>query len=1076
MASENRIYGYLKSFSKGINSDVAPLLLPTDQLAFAVNATVRGNLVRQRPNFFKLTLVDNTSGAFQQGLYQGACYYRGTDGSIMCAVNGNLFKISIVDSVATVDQIVFSVDLRSLNYPNLAPFVIKVAITPYMAYTLTKGASETSYSLDGSTYTTLAGTVAIPVTNSSNFLWLKATAASLPVTATMTSADHNKTDVAKNWLRQAEQFLIWNDGVNLPAFYDGTRMRRSFGGSISSIGTTAADFVVPEVGQVINNNGSIVGVALSEDIPSNYWNQPLLIGVSQFVLLGTHNNNISSFSTVTANVLQSTTGDILKHSTSEQTKIYTDRKYLGVITSAGVSQNVNDAGTMVVKSYWDALLHPVTGTPATSFVVNIPHAQLWDINNPYYSNYLSLTTAVGQTIMVNGLFPCTVNSVSDNTGAQADIWSMTLTPQTNAATGVTVSSLSIGSMSYCTSRNGFGQCTSTVNTPTGSVVPTNNPVMNGGTGSKNNYFTVTLQSAPNLPSGSYTFQAKSGSTAVVFTGTAQSGSSVLTNCQISTPAFSNSPSLTIAELSSGTYPTSINQLVTCNSASSPVQIGAAFDSANSTPNYSRTILAAGSTGFEFTMTAAPLVGSFLVVTQTSGSVDIFAVTAVSGGAASSLVYGNFQNQTGTPDNIIPKGTAITPIPEMDVQTVGAYGMGRNWYSKPDGINFLGGDIVGGSSGTNFAPNYYNYSDAVLKISQNQFLAGGTTFKIPNAGEKITAMQFTATLDASLGQGFLQVFTDNTVFSCNAPADQSTWSTMTSPILTESLIGSGAISQDAVVQSNGDLIFRLADGGIQSMLMARLDFNKWGNTPISMEVSRSIAGDNPALIPFTSSVVFCNRALMTCQPVQSARGVYFPAMVALNFDPISSLAGKSSSIWDGEWNGLNVLKLVAGFFDGVRRCFALCLSADLTQIEVHEILLDGEDYLDDGTTSVQWSFETPMIFQREQSHQYKQLLDGEIYLDSLKSDVGIQAFYKVDQNDAWTPWYSTVVKYQPQDSGFRPRIGLGQPTSKLFDKTNNRPLREGYDFQVKLQFTGSCRFLGGRFAAEKIPQPEFAKPI
>jgi hypothetical protein len=276
-----------------------------------------------------------------------------------------------------------------------------------------------------------------------------------------------------------------------------------------------------------------------------------------------------------------------------------------------------------------------------------------------------------------------------------------------------------------------------------------------------------------------------------------------------------------------------------------------------------------------------------------------------------------------------------------------------------------------------------------------------------------------------------------------------------------------------------------------MLLARLDYNQWGNTPISTEIVRIVENDNPSLLPYSSMVVFNNRLLMSCQPFQTARGVCHAALASLNFDPISTLQGKADSIWEGEWTGLSVLQLVTGFFAGVKRCFAICLDeATLSNIEVHEILLDIEQTVDDASTNVTWSIESPMLFARENTNTletvssnaqlsriYKRLVDGEVYIDRLTiAGVQLQAFYRVDQNPDWTPWYSTTINYKPNDSGYRPRIGLGQPNPQAYDDANNRPLREGYDFQVMLQFTGSCRFLGGRFAADIIPQPEFAKPV
>ena len=51
-----------------------------------------------------------------------------------------------------------------------------------------------------------------------------------------------------------------------------------------------------------------------------------------------------------------------------------------------------------------------------------------------------------------------------------------------------------------------------------------------------------------------------------------------------------------------------------------------------------------------------------------------------------------------------------------------------------------------------------------------------------------------------------------------------------------------------------------------------------------------------------------------------------------------------------------------------------------------------------------------------------------------------------------------------------------PDGTVFDTVNSRPLREAFNYQFKLVGTGPFRFLGGRFAAEVIPQPEFAAPV
>jgi len=497
-----------------------------------------------------------------------------------------------------------------------------------------------------------------------------------------------------------------------------------------------------------------------------------------------------------------------------------------------------------------------------------------------------------------------------------------------------------------------------------------------------------------------------------------------------------------------------------------------------------------------------IVGAAFTVPTVGSTVNVLLSTPYTGATGQTIFIGNgryvisntggapplgateitVQNISDTPGYIVT-GVTLRTIPELPAGRQLVYGMGRTWEAMTDGISFLGSDIVDSSSGS----PAYTYRDSVLKITQNQFINAGGLFRVPGTVGAIQAMQFVAQLDVSLGQGPLQVFTTTNVFSCQAPVDQTTWYSVTNPILTQALIGAGAISEDAVSPANGDLIFRSADGLIRSLLLARLDFNQWGNTPISREVDRVLSTENLTLLPFSTSTVFDNRFLMGAGLAQSARGVYSTSLIALNFDPISSLRGKAPSIYDGQWAGLNILKLVTGYFGGVQRCFAVCLSQELSQIEIHEVLITDAQNYDDGSTPITSYFESPVIFSYEltnpgnrpanPNHEYLRLSYGEIYIDQMVGPVQFLAFWKPDQWPTWIPWYSWTQPCDPHpptnDPGFRPRIGLPMPNANIFDRTNNRPLREGYCFQFKLIMTGKCRFLGARFSADVIPEPKFA---
>lgn len=429
--------------------------------------------------------------------------------------------------------------------------------------------------------------------------------------------------------------------------------------------------------------------------------------------------------------------------------------------------------------------------------------------------------------------------------------------------------------------------------------------------------------------------------------------------------------------------------------------------------------------------------------------------------------------------------SLTTVPELPVGKMGCYGRGRVWMALTDGRSFVAGDIVGGSSGL----LAYNFRDAVLKMQENTLLNGGGSFVVPGQVGDITAMIFTAVLDTSLGQGPLAVCTPNIVFTCNAPVDRTTWQDITNPILTEGMKGAGALGQNSTIICNSDVMMRSLLG-ISSYIQGRRDFAVWGNVPSSREVDLYLAKDPVSLLQYASAAQFDNRLLLTTEPVQTSLGVCWKKLVALNFDPISSLRGKAPSVYDGIWEDLNILQLVKGTFGGTERLFAVCLSGDLSKIELHEILpSSSEIFQDDSTTPIVWEYETAAVnfYQDDpRKRNFMRLLDGELRIDQMDQtlyetlitechSVKIETFYKTDQWPTYQPWRTVDVDYDPSsgDPGFRPALGLGEPSWKQMDDTNNRPLREGTTFQFKFRITGHCRVVGHRFKGVTIPAVDFA---
>lgn len=478
-------------------------------------------------------------------------------------------------------------------------------------------------------------------------------------------------------------------------------------------------------------------------------------------------------------------------------------------------------------------------------------------------------------------------------------------------------------------------------------------------------------------------------------------------------------------------------------------------------------------------TASPLSGS---ITAGTGTPNITAQFAFINNGP------NYRVAAGT--QLID--TTVTPVPvaQFPVGRMGCYGRGRVWMCLANGKDFVAGDIVSGPSGT----KALNFRDAVLNITENAFLVGGGTFTIPGSIGDIRAMIFTAQLDAALGQGPLMVFTPSHVFSCNAPVDRLTWQTLTNPILTEAAIGNGGLGQNSTFLVNSDTHSRSVDG-IRSLILASQDFQTWIRTPISHEVERVLSRDNQSLLAFGSGVFFDNRTLMTVSPISTTQGVYHQALVVLNTDLITTVREKHPPAYDGVWPGMNVFQMLTGQFSQVERCYQFVFNPVLLNLELWELLPSSDGDVenqgplpivgDNGTDAIEWWFESPTIFKESDPARrtFKQLVNGEIFVDKLVGRVDFQAFYKPDQYPCWIPWLAwsecaTQNTGAPTDNlkpQFRPRMGLGSPSSTPCDPSTNRPFVQGYLFQFKLVVVGQCEFVGARFAAIVIPEATFAKP-
>ena len=443
-------------------------------------------------------------------------------------------------------------------------------------------------------------------------------------------------------------------------------------------------------------------------------------------------------------------------------------------------------------------------------------------------------------------------------------------------------------------------------------------------------------------------------------------------------------------------------------------------------------------------------------------------------STTSLIVINLTDTKTTPA-VAPQN--IMSVPELPAGRMGAYGMGCNAMSLTDGIGYVISDVVGAGSGT----PANNYRDSVLKMTQNTFLAGGGSFRLPGTGDLISAMVFPPTMDTSLGQGPLQVGTPFSFFTNVVPGtDPTNWPNLTFAIQTESLKDNGPLGHNSTTVVNSDTFFR-SNIGIGSLVLARRDFNQWGNKPVSDEVGIILDDDTQSLLTYGSAMSFDNRFQCTVSPRITSLGVIHQGGVVLNFDLISTMREVLPPSWEGLWTGLNNFQFIFGRVNGERRAFSFSFNYNSGEIELYEILKEKTAMVaDNDATPIFWAFETPCLFNKDVKavNELVQLRDGECYLSDIVGNVHVKILYRPDYYACWTKWTEFDV-CQASDasnskSGYRTRIGLGEPSAEDCESGNNRPLRNGYFFQFRVEITGACTWKGMRAAANSVAESVFAR--
>jgi len=419
---------------------------------------------------------------------------------------------------------------------------------------------------------------------------------------------------------------------------------------------------------------------------------------------------------------------------------------------------------------------------------------------------------------------------------------------------------------------------------------------------------------------------------------------------------------------------------------------------------------------------------------------------------------------------------ITPFNEIPAATCMCYYQGRLWYAQQRTVS--AGDIVGdASSGT--AP--YNFRDSVLKVTENPLATGGDGFTVPSVAGDIRALDYSANLDSTLGQGPLFIFTRKQIYQLVVPITRTAWIAASANNQPQMIVVQrhwGSVGDRCVIPVNGDLFYTSLEPSIRSLFVSLRYFQQWGNVAISTAENRALDFNDRSLMQTSCGCQFDNRLLMSVLPVQTPVGVAFQGILPLDFNIISNFGSENLSrqkvppAWEGIWEGLDILQLFEDDFGGLERAFAMVHSRVTGKIECWEIT----DFLqfENGDNRVTWVIETPAYtFGKE--FDLKKLDGGEIWLDSVYGTVDLKIEYRPDADACWQFWHEQRIcvartscedvanpvcyPVQPYGEGFKYPLTLPLPQANQCGVLNKRPTNIGYQFQMRITITGWCRVRG-----------------
>ena len=188
--------------------------------------------------------------------------------------------------------------------------------------------------------------------------------------------------------------------------------------------------------------------------------------------------------------------------------------------------------------------------------------------------------------------------------------------------------------------------------------------------------------------------------------------------------------------------------------------------------------------------------------------------------------------------------------------------------------------------------------------------------------------------------------------------------------------------------------------------------------------------------------------------------------------------RSQPVWDGVWNGLQILQIVTLSVYGDERCFVFALNSS-NVIELWE--LSKTAAFDETSTPIEWSIETRSHGFDDESQTLKQLVRTEHWLQGVEGTVTFDFSYRPDSFWGWLPLDTGQVcattglctgpacgpLILPQRQ-YRPRLLSASPDTSC-EACVDKQYRTGYQFQFKLAMSGAAQLKRFRDVGLDLPE-------